>query len=122
MGLGDFLKNLFGGSKEKTGTNTEHFTEETIEKVKEMAAPIMAKVEELAEAAKEKISEYVPQATETIDNIIDSAKEKISMFTHNAEETINQKASSFTDGASENADEANAAVKNVTNRVEEDAD
>jgi len=48
MGIGGFFKNLFGSSKEKVSEfadKAETFAEETIEKAKEAAAPMIEKVD-----------------------------------------------------------------------------
>jgi len=61
MGLGDFLKQLFGSSvKSALGgmvENAESFADSAIDKAKDAAAPLIDKVKDFVESAKEKFSE-----------------------------------------------------------------
>jgi hypothetical protein len=89
MGVSSFFKNLFGKANidvDSIANQAESLTSDAIAKTKEVSAPLIDKVEDLAETAKEKIMEYVPAAEETIDNFIETVKEKASEYSHKAEE------------------------------------
>jgi len=58
MGLGSFFKNLFGSAKEKASDiadKTENFVEESYEKAKELATPV---INSFNEKAKEIAKKY----------------------------------------------------------------
>jgi len=79
MGLGNFLKNLFGLSNQNVdqmANKASVLGDEAFEKIKEAATPLVEKAEGFAEVAKEKVSEYVPTASEAIENAIETVKEK----------------------------------------------
>ena len=138
MGIGGFFKNLFSSAKQNVdqmADRAEFFAEETIEKVKVAAVPVLEKVDTFAEEAKEKVTEYVPIAEEAIENAFETVKEKAGEFAIKAEEmagnvidTVKEKINSFTNDASVTVAETNAheqaeeKAEGTTNRVEEDAD
>ena len=86
MALGDFFKKLFGSSPKEMADKAENLVEETFEKAKVAAAPLVDKVEDFVDSAKEKVNEHIPAAKGAIDNVVETVKEKAGEFADKAEE------------------------------------
>jgi len=126
MGVSSFFKNLFGKANidvDSLANQAESLTSDAIAKTKEVSAPLMEKVEDMAETAKEKIIEYAPAAEETIDNIIKTLKEKASEYADKAEEvaksttseTVKEKISELTSDS-----EPAKVVEETVEKIKED--
>lgn len=126
MALGDFFKKLFGSSPKEVADKAETFAEETLEKAKVAAAPLVDKVEDFVDTAREKVNEHIPAAKETFENAVETVKEKASEYAEKAEEMAENAVASvknaFTNDASDDAEEIRTKAEDVVKPADENAD